>query len=189
VALTFDAAYDPAPLNGILSALEEAGIRATFFLTGEFAEDFPESVRSIVAAGHTVGNHSYSHPDFTTLGKDEIRRQLRDTAALLVELGAGDPRPLFRPPFGARNKTVLGRLAEEGYLSIFWTIDTLDWKPERTPGQILNTVKDGIEPGAIVLMHVGSRQTEEILPRLIEELRAEGYGFVTVTEGLGGAPQ
>lgn len=185
VALTFDAAYDPSPLPAILDALEEAGIRGTFFLTGEFVEDFPEAVGRIVQGGHPIGNHSYSHPDFTEIGPEETSRQLSRTRSLLLDAGAPDPRPLFRPPFGGRNQQVLARLAEEGYLSVYWTIDTLDWKPERTPEQVRGSVLDGLQPGAIVLMHVGSRQTAEILPRLIEDLRSRGYGFVTVPEGLG----
>jgi peptidoglycan/xylan/chitin deacetylase (PgdA/CDA1 family) len=185
VALTFDAAYDPAPLDDILAALDEAAIPGTFFLTGEFVEDFPDSVRAIVSRGHPVGNHSYSHPDFTKIGPDETRNQLRRTADLLRDVGADDPRPLFRPPFGARDATVLGRLESEGYVSIYWTIDTLDWKPERTPVQVKESVLQGLRPGAIVLMHVGSRQTAQVLPELIGEIRARGYRFVTVSDGLG----
>jgi peptidoglycan/xylan/chitin deacetylase (PgdA/CDA1 family) len=186
VAFTFDAAYDPAPLKDILISLEQVGIRATFFLTGEFVEDFPESVRAIVTAGHPIGNHSYSHPDFTKLGPEETRRQLRKTAELLQDTGAADPRPLFRPPFGARNGTVLARLAEEGYVSVYWTIDTLDWKPERTPEQVHRSVLEKLTPGAIVLMHVGSKQTAEILPEMIRDVRGRGYEFVTVEEVLPG---
>jgi peptidoglycan-N-acetylglucosamine deacetylase len=186
VALTFDAAYDPAPLAEILASLREAGIPGTFFLTGEFVEDFPESVRAIVQAGHPVGNHSYSHPDFTKIGLEETRRQLLSTAELLEEQGAGDPRPLFRPPFGARDQTVLDRLGAEGYVSVYWTIDTLDWKPERTPAEVKRAVLDGLRPGAIVLMHVGSPQTAQVLPEMIREIAERGYGFVTVPDGLGG---
>ncbi len=182
VALTFDAAYDPAPLVQILAALKSAQVPATFFLTGEFVEDYPDATRSIIAAGHPIGNHSYSHPDFTELDASAIREQLRRTEELLAGLGAADPRPLFRPPFGARNARVLEELANQGYVSVYWTIDTLDWKPERTPSQIRQTVLDKLQPGAIVLMHVGSPQTAEILPRLIADLKAEGYGFVALSE-------
>ncbi len=182
VALTFDAAYDPAPLFQILATLKSTGVPATFFLTGEFVEDFPEATRSIIDAGHPIGSHSYSHPDFTELDSSAIRDQLRRTEELLASLGAADPRPLFRPPFGARNARVLQELANQGYVSVYWTIDTLDWKPERTPSQIRQTVLDKLQPGAIVLMHVGSRQTAEILSRLITDLKAEGYSFVALSE-------
>lgn len=184
IALTFDAAYDPEPLADILRALSDAGVHSTFFLTGEFVEDFPAAVRQIRSAGHEIGNHSYSHPDFTELGAAEIRSQLRRTADALEALGVPDPRPLFRPPFGARDERVLDELAGEGYVSVYWTIDTLDWKPERTPEEIRATVREKARPGAIVLMHIGSRQTAAILPTILQDLEREGYELVTVGQAI-----
>lgn len=184
VALTFDAAYDPAPLKGILAALEAADADATFFLTGEFVRDFPDHTKLIIDAGHPIGNHSYSHPDFTELSADRMRDEIRRTSAALVKLGAPDPAPLFRPPFGAYDKRVLSVLANEGYVSVYWTIDTLDWMPERTPEQIRSTVLNKLVPGAIVLMHVGSKQELQVLPGLLEEIAARGYRFVNLRDAL-----
>lgn len=184
VALTFDAAYDPEPLNGILAALKAGNAKGTFFLTGEFVRDFPDSVRAIRAAGHAIGNHSWSHPDFVNENQEEIRSQLRRTAAALEELGVADPRPLFRFPYGSRNARTLEVVAAEGYLSYFWTIDTLDWKEDRTPEQVRASVLDRLRPGAIVLMHVGSRQTESVLPQLLEDLADRGYKTIGLREAL-----
>ena len=184
VALTFDAAYDPAPLGRILDALRAGEATGTFFLTGEFVEDFPAEVRRIHAAGYPIGNHSYDHPDFRELSQEQIASQLGRTAQLLANEGVPDPRPLFRFPFGGRDAATLARIGREGYDSIYWTIDTLDWKPERTPAQIRAVVLEKLRPGAIVLMHVGSAQTAAVLPTLIDDLRERGYGFVTVPEGL-----
>ena len=184
VALTFDAAYDPAPLKDILAALKAADIQATFFLTGEFVRDFPKWTEEIVAGGYPIGNHSYSHPDFTTLSAKAMRDQIERTAAALVKLGAADPKPLFRAPYGALNKQVLSVLGSEGYVSVFWTIDTLDWKPERTTAQIKATVLGKLQPGAIVLMHVGSKQEAQVLPEIIKEIKARGYRFVNLREAL-----
>jgi peptidoglycan/xylan/chitin deacetylase (PgdA/CDA1 family) len=184
VALTFDAAYDPSPLPAILAALEKGGAKGTFFLTGEFLRDFPKSVAQIVAAGFPIGNHSYSHPDFTKLTDVQMRSQLSRTASAIVKAGAEDPRPLFRPPYGARNKHVLAVLRSAGYVSVYWTIDTLDWETTRTPAQIEHAVMSKLKPGAIILMHVGSKQTASILPTLLEEIKAQGYSFVTLREAL-----
>lgn len=184
VALTFDAAYDPSPLPAILSALDKAGAKGTFFLTGEFLRDFPRSVAQIVAAGFPIGNHSYTHPDFTKLTDAQMRSQLSKTASAIVKAGAEDPKPLFRPPYGARNKHVLAVLRSAGYVSVYWTIDTLDWETTRTPAQIEHAVLSKLKPGAIVLMHVGSKQTASILPTLLEEIKAQGYSFVTLREAL-----
>jgi peptidoglycan/xylan/chitin deacetylase (PgdA/CDA1 family) len=180
VAFTFDAAYDPKPLADILDALAAADAPATFFLTGEFIADFPDSVAKIVRAGYPVGNHSYSHPDFTTLSDAKIRSQLERTAALIADAGAADPRPLFRFPYGARDHRTLAAVGDAGYASVYWTIDTLDWKPERTSAQVEAAVLDHLQSGAIILMHVGSRQTASVLPEIIRKVRAEGYTLVAL---------
>jgi peptidoglycan-N-acetylglucosamine deacetylase len=180
VAFTFDAAYDPKPLADILDALAAADAPATFFLTGEFIADFPDSVAKIVRAGYPVGNHSYSHPDFTTLSDAKIRSQLERTAALIADAGAADPRPLFRFPYGARDRRTLAAVGDAGYASVYWTIDTLDWKPERTSAQVEAAVLDHLQSGAIILMHVGSRQTASVLPEIIRKVRAEGYTLVAL---------
>lgn len=184
IALTFDAAYDPAPLKGILAALAGAGADATFFLTGEFVRDFPEHTKLILDAGYPIGNHSYSHPDFTGLSDDKMRSEIAKTSTALGKLGAPDPVPLFRAPYGAYNKRVLSVLAGEGYVSVYWTIDTLDWKTDRTPEQIRSVVLKNLKPGAIILMHVGSKQEIEVLPGLLEEIKARGYRFVNLRDAL-----
>ncbi len=188
VALTFDAAYAPAPLGDILEALTTAGVPATFFLTGEFAADFPDDVAAIHAAGFPIGNHSYSHPDFTALDASGIKRELDRTREALAAAGVPDPRPLFRFPYGARDSRTLALVGAEGYLSVYWTIDTLDWKPERTPAEVREAILSRVAPGSIVLMHVGSRQTAEVLPQVIAELKARGYGFVDLGWALAGSP-
>jgi len=184
VALTFDASYDPTPLSSILATLESEGVPATFFFTGQFVEGFPEAVAAVVASGAPIGNHSYSHADFTKASPDEIRSQLQRTADLLTLAGADDPRPLFRFPYGARNKATLAILGSEGYVSVYWTIDTLDWKPERTTQEIHDVVMAKLGPGAIVLMHVGGRETASVLPSLIRDIRAKGYEFVDLRTAL-----
>lgn len=184
IAFTFDAAYDPAPLASILATLEREHVPATFFFTGEFVEDFPDSVAQVLASGRPIGNHSYSHPDFTKISGDEARSQLRRTAELLTAAGADDPRPLFRFPYGARDKATLALVADEGYVSIYWTIDTLDWETDRTAKQIYDSVMSRLRPGAIVLMHVGGKQTAVALPSLIADIRAQGYEFVDLRTAL-----
>jgi len=184
IAFTFDAAYDPSPLASILATLEREDVPATFFFTGEFVEDFPDSVAQVVASGAPIGNHSYSHPDFTKISRDEARSQLARTAELLTAAGADDPRPLFRFPYGARDEATLALVADEGYVSVFWTIDTIDWKPDRTAAEIYDAVMSRLSPGAIVLMHVGGKHTAAVLPSLIADIRAQGYEFVDLRTAL-----
>lgn len=187
VALTFDGAYDPAPLEDILAALEAANAHATFFLTGEFIQNFPQWTEAIISGGYPIGNHSYSHPDYTTLSDEAIRSEIQKMAEALIELGGDDPRPLLRAPYGALNERVVSVVVSEGYASVLWTIDTQDWKPERTPAQIEAAVLDKLKPGAIIIMHVASKHTAEVLPDLLAEIEARGYGFVDLREALPGA--
>jgi len=184
VALTFDGAYDPAPLDDILAALGGADADATFFLTGEFVRDFPDAIVRILEAGYPIGSHSYSHPDFTTLSDEEMRKQLADTEAALGWLAAYDPKPLFRAPYGALDKQVLSVLGDQGYVSVYWSVDAGDWEPDRTATQVEARVLANLLPGAIIGMHVASRQTAEVLPRLLDEIKGRGYGFVDLREAL-----
>jgi peptidoglycan/xylan/chitin deacetylase (PgdA/CDA1 family) len=185
VALTFDGAYDAAPLPSILATLKAAGVHATFFLTGEFARDFEGSVKSIVAAGHDIGSHSYSHPYFTKLSDKALADELEKTEAQLHKAGAPDPKPLFRPPYGDRDKRVLSLLGAHGYVSVVWTIDTIDWDTKTTAAQIKERILNKLQPGAIILMHIAGPQTAGVLPEVIRMLKDRGYGFVGLREGLG----
>jgi peptidoglycan/xylan/chitin deacetylase (PgdA/CDA1 family) len=185
VALTFDGAYDAGPLPSILGTLKASGVPATFFLTGEFARDFEGSVKRIVAAGHDIGSHSYSHPHLTKLSDKALADELDETEERLRNAGAPDPRPLFRPPYGERDARVLSILGLHGYVSVVWTIDTIDWDAGTTEAQIEKRILDKLQPGAIILMHVGGPRTAAVLPEIIAMLRDRGYGFVGLRQGLG----
>lgn len=103
---------------------------------------------------------------------------------MLTAAGADDHRPLFRFPYGARDKATLALVADEGYVSVYWTIDTLDWETDRTSKEIYDAVMSRLSPGAIVLMHVGGKQTAAVLPSLIADIRAQGYEFVDLRTAL-----
>lgn len=185
VALTFDAGSSAQPVPIILRALAQRGLRCTFFLTGQWIERNPEAARQIAEAGHELGNHSWSHPDFTSLSDEQIREELRRTEEIALRVCGRSTKPLFRPPYGARDERVRSVVAEEGYLTIYWSIDSWDSvKKDITPQYIIDRVTQRIRPGAIVLMHCGSEATAQALPRLLEALEAKGYEVVTVGELL-----
>jgi peptidoglycan/xylan/chitin deacetylase (PgdA/CDA1 family) len=185
VALTFDAGSSAAPVPTILRALAQRGSRCTFFLTGQWMERYPDVARQIAEAGHELGNHSWSHPAFTSLTDEQIREQLRRTEETALRVCGRSTKPLFRPPFGARDERVRSVAAEEGYLTIYWTIDSWDSvKKDITPQMITDRVMRHIRPGAIVLMHCGSEATAQALPQLLNALDAQGYRVVTVSELL-----
>ena len=182
IALTFDVGADSKPAPKILQALDDAGVGATFFLTGKWVEENPQLTKDIANRGFLIGNHTYAHPDLTKETEDNIAYELSETERLVKEATGETTKPLFRPPFGSRDKRVLRIVAEQGYRSIYWTIDSLDWKPTMTPEQVKNRVIAGLSNGAIILMHCGSPQTAQILPELIDEIKNRGYEIVSVPE-------
>lgn len=191
VALTFDAGANAAGVSSILATLERTGTPATFFLTGRFVSAFPSESRAMAAYG-PVGNHTQDHPDLTTLSDAEVRRQVQDAEAAIATLGTSS-RPLFRFPFGARDARTLGIVNAEGYGGFRWTVDTLGWQGTsggRSVDSVVTRVVDTAQPGQIVLLHVGSHPRDgstldaDALPRIIQELEARGYRFVTLTDAL-----
>ncbi|WP_084140145.1 LysM peptidoglycan-binding domain-containing protein [Lacticigenium naphthae] len=188
VALTFDDGADGTNISGILQVLQSQNIKSTFFLTGSGAEHHPTSIKAIASQGHHLGNHSYSHPDFTTISATETISQLKRTEDIIRSLTGKELKPFFRPPYGAYNSTVLSRVGDAGYTySVMWTIDTLDWQGNSSDA-IVERVMSRITPGAIVLMHTGQGATGTVkaLPTMISRLRALGYRFVTVADLVGG---
>ena len=188
VALTFDAGANSAGLPGILQTLAATGVRGTFFLTGNWAAANPAGVAAIVAGGHRLSNHSMTHPAFTGLPDAAIGDQLSG-AEQAIRAGGGDPRPLFRFPFGERDARTIATVNAYGYLPVRWTVDTLGWKGSSggiTAQIVADRVLAGLRPGEIVLMHIGSNPNDgstldaDALPGMIERIRQAGYGFTTL---------
>ena len=182
VALTFDATYGDNQTLRLLEILRNNNIKATFFLSGIWLYNYPDLVRAIASEGHEIGNHSYTHPHMSQITLSEVNDQVLRTEALIKNIAGTDPY-LFRPPYGEYNQAFLNALASLGYISILWTIDSIDWK---YPGsaQIVSRVVDNIVPGAIILMHQSVSQTADALPEIIARLKQQGYTFGTVTEVL-----
>ena len=188
VALTFDAGGNSAGLPRILQTLSATGVRGTFFLTGNWAAANPAGVAAIVAGGHRLGNHSMTHPGFTGLTSSAIGDQLA-AAEQAIKAGGGDPRPLFRFPFGERDARTIATVNAYGYLPVRWTVDSLGWKGSSggiTAQIVADRVLARLQPGEIVLLHVGSNPDDgttldaDALPGLIDRIREAGYGFTTL---------
>ncbi|MEE9096161.1 polysaccharide deacetylase family protein [Pseudarthrobacter phenanthrenivorans] len=188
VALTFDAGANAAGLPKILSTLSAKGVTGTFFLTGNWVGNNQAAVAQIAAAGHRVANHSMTHPGFTGLSNDQIAQQVRGAEQAILAAGA-DPRPLFRFPFGERDARTIAAVNNLGYVAVRWTVDTLGWKGTSggiSAQMVATRVRDGLQPGEIVLMHIGSNPDDgttldaDALPQVIDNIRAAGYGFTTL---------
>ncbi len=189
MALTFDAGANADGLPSILATLRRDHVPATFFLTGNFAREYPAATREIAAGGFRIGDHTISHPHLTGLSDAVVRRQILGAADQIKAIAGTDPAPLFRFPFGDANARTIAIANRVGFVPVRWTVDTLGW--EGTAGHISAAtvaarVLAAARPGEIVLMHVGSNPDDhstfdaDALPRVIAELRARGYSFVTL---------
>ena len=182
IALTFDAAWGNEDTEQILSILEKNQIHATFFMTGGWVDSYPDDVKAIAAAGHDIGNQSQTHPQMSSLSKEEIREELMSVHTKVKEL-TGQNMFLFRPPYGDYNNLVIQTATECGYLSIQWNVDSLDWKNYGVQS-IIDTVtkNDNLGNGSIILMHNGAKYTKDALDTVILTLKEKGYEFVTLSE-------
>ena len=182
VALTFNCAWDQNDIPQLLELLEQEKIKATFFLVGQWMEQYPDSVRQIAKAGHEIGNHSYSHVDFVGADEETIRQQMEKTDALIREL-TGQKSTLARVPSGSYDSRVIRFLRQQGYEVIQWDVDSVDWK--KPPAEeIVQKVVGKAQNGSIVLFHSGAATTLQALPDVIAGLREKGFGFSTVGDLL-----
>jgi peptidoglycan/xylan/chitin deacetylase (PgdA/CDA1 family) len=183
IALTFDAGSDTAGI-GILDVLETHNVKATFFLTGKWAENFPDLAKKIVTAGHNIGNHTYSHLDALKVSTAAFQDDIAKAEEAILSATGKSPRPYFRFPYGSYNEQALKIAGEAGYkYSIHWTIDTIDWK-QPSVEEIVNRIKSQASSGDIILMHIGGINTPKAVDTVIPFLKAEGYQLVTLDELL-----
>jgi peptidoglycan/xylan/chitin deacetylase (PgdA/CDA1 family) len=191
VALTLDAGAGAEPVPRILAALRERNLKITFFLTGKWIAENPDLARQIAADGHEIANHTDTHPDLTKVSDAVMHKELADTEQLMQETAGTTTHPLFRPPYGAYDERVLRNAVAQGYLPIYWTIDSLDSVGEpKTAEFLLERVTRALTPeqlrGAIILAHCGSAPTAEALPQILDRFAEMGFEVKTVSEVLGG---
>lgn len=182
LALTFDDGPHPVYTERLLNVLAENHVAATFFVVGSQVERHPDLLRSIAWAGHEVANHSYSHPNLTSLPLFEAERELNDTRGL-IERTINKPTRYFRPPGGRYNRRILEMAAQDGYRMILWNVFPQDHN-RPAPGKIYERVMAGAADGGVVLLHSGVAETLEALPGLIADLKAKGFQFLTISEML-----
>ena len=184
VALTFDDGPHPKQTDEILSVLQKYGVKATFFPIGENVKAYPEVEKRVAAAGHEIGNHTYSHAKVSTLTKSQLQVEISDTAHILQEQCGVTP-VVFRPPGGCYCDEAIRTVNEMGYRYVLWAwrTDPQDWKG-LSAEHIVNAVLQNVRDGDILLFHdsvSGKSHTAEALDKLIPALLSEGYSFTTVS--------
>ena len=186
VAITFDDGPHPLYTPQILQILKSYNAKATFFLTGERIERFPDLVKREVKEGHEIGNHSFSHPNFGSLSLRDIEKEISTTEELLLQFQPSTQPKLFRPPGGDLSIPVLGLMKEMDLMPILWSWhqDPRDWAG-RSSEAISAHVLDNIHNGDIILLHDSGGNREETvkaLETILSALTEKGYQFVTVQE-------
>lgn len=184
VALTFDDGGSSYRVNQILDILKLYGVPCTFFLNGNWVENNAELAQRIWSEGHEIANHSYSHPAFTSLGKDEMENEIASVEAV-VKSSTGQPiKKYFRPPYGDYNSIVADTVKDAGYKAIIlWDIDTRDWSGVSAQTMI-NRVLNQVTSGSIVLFHLHGRNTADAIAEIIPNLKAQGYILTTISNML-----
>lgn len=181
VAMTFDDGPSAENTPRLLEMLKERNIKATFFLIGQNAAANPNVVRQILADGHEIGNHSWTHPQLSKLSDERVKGEISKTQEAIKD-ACGFVPTLLRPPYGAITAHQKQWIEDQlGLNVILWSVDPLDWK---RPGAavITHRILSGVAPGAIVLSHDIHKQTVDAMPATLDALTQRGYKFVTVSQ-------
>lgn len=178
--LTFDCGYENGNTEPILDALKKHNAPATFFVVGHFLESAPDMVKRMVEDGHTVGNHTYHHPDMSKISDEaSFRKEMDDTASLFKEVTGTDMAMYYRPPQGKYSTANLQMAKDLGYSTFFWSLAYVDWNQDSQPShqEAFDKLTKRVHPGAIVLLHNTSKTNGEILDELLGKWEGMGYTF------------
>ena len=192
--ITFDAGFENGNTEKILDALKKHGVKAVFFLVGNYFETQPDLVKRMVSEGHRVGNHTYSHPDLSAFADEaRFKNEVDKNARLYQELIGTEMPKLYRPPQGKFCENNLRMAQKLGYHTVFWSLAYVDWyeNDQPTRDEAFQKLLPRVHPGAVVLLHSTSKTNGEILDELLTEWEKQGYTFGDLAGELLGtsAPQ
>lgn len=183
VSLTFDDGPDKTITPLVLDILKEYDIKATFFLIGKKAEKYPYLVKRIIAEGHIIANHTYSHSGFFPLStKENVKEEIKD-CNVVIKNAIGKKSKLFRPPFGVTNPIIAKVIKEKELKTIGWSIRSLDTMKKKRDC-VTKKVISKLHPGAIILLHDSCRDADVLLKQLISSILEHGYKILPLDEML-----
>ena len=180
IYLTFDCAYENRKTAPILDALKKHNAPATFFIVGNFLSTSPDLVRRMTEEGHTVGNHTFHHPDMSKISSiDAFSKELKDLEDLYKETTGKEMVKYYRPPQGKYSESNLKMAQDLGYQTFFWSLAYVDWYQDKQPSseEAFQKLLGRIHPGAIVLLHSTSSTNAAILDELLSKWEEMGYQF------------
>ena len=182
ISLSFDAAWGNEDTQNLIDILSSHGVNATFFVVGDWAERYPDSVKALAEAGNEVMNHSSSHAHFSALSTEQIVSDISACNEKVSALTGVNPI-LFRCPYGEYDDHVIQAVESMGMTAVQWDVDSLDWKGI-SASEITDRVLKNVRSGSIVLFHNAAIHTPEALPGIIEALQQEGYTIVPISQLL-----
>ncbi len=183
--LTFDCGYENGNTENILAALKKHQAPATFFVVGHYLESAPDLVKRMVEEGHTVGNHTYHHPDMTAISDlASFQKEVDDVANLFLEITGQEMTKYYRPPQGKYSVENMKMAQELGYATFFWSLAYVDWNTDAQPSktEAFDKLIPRVHPGAIVLLHNTSKTNGEILDELLTQWEGMGYTFAPLSQ-------
>ena len=180
VSISFDCAWGVEHTDEILNALRVGNVKATWFMVEFWAEKYPDYVKKIDGAGHEIGTHSSTHSSMSKQNSEEIKLELSSSSEAIKSVTGKDVN-LFRPPYGDYDDELIKTASEQGYYSIQWDCDSLDWK-DLSASDIAMRVINSVKNGSIILMHNNGLHTAEAVPIILETLKNRGYTFVPIGE-------
>lgn len=180
IAITFDCAWGNSNTDSILAELKEAGAKATFFVTGEFCDNYPEDVKKMYDAGHEIGNHTDTHPHMEGINVNDLIKDVRECSRKIKMITGEEPKT-FRAPYGEYSDKVVSTVEGMGLKMIQWSVDSIDWK-EPDADTIIKRIEEGTVSGSILLFHNDLKNTEEALPTMLTGLKQKGFSSVKVSD-------
>ena len=179
-AISFDAAWGADNTQKILDVLEKYDAPATFFVVGNWADDYPDAMQAIVDAGHEIMNHSNAHDHYNSLSAEQITKDITVCNEKIMKL-TGIMPSLIRCPYGEYDDHVISTIRAMGMEPIQWDVDSLDWK-DLSAAEITQRVTSKVQPGSIILFHNAGLHTPEALPAILDYLAKEGYTLVPISK-------
>lgn len=185
IFLTFDAGYENGNTPAILDALKKHQVKATFFVVGTYIESEPELIQRMTDEGHTVGNHTWHHPDMSKIASlDTFGKELEDVETAYKNVTGKEMTKYYRPPQGKYSESNLQMAKELGYKSFFWSLAYVDWYQNQQPSkeEAFEKLLNRIHPGALVLLHSTSATNAQILDELLTRWEEMGYQILPLQD-------
>lgn len=180
IALTMNCAWNADDIDSILEILKNNNVHITFFVVGNWIDKYPEAVKKIYEAGHEIGSHSNTHPHVNNLSSEKNLEEI-NLSVNKIEKITGKKTNLYRTPYGEYNDTVIKTAQENGYFTIQWNIDTLDYNG-LTGEEMWNRIKGKLSNGSIILSHNGTEHTADSLDMIIKNIKKSGFEIITISE-------